>query len=174
MSKKIIITGKRNIDSFKEKKEEKKRKESKKWENIKILSKDDNYNQIKILNKLYLNETYEGEKYVKQEINKKRTSYKNQDVKKSKYDINYFITYDEIIEKLVLSQLKCYYCRCECLLMYKNVREKKQWTLDRINNDIGHYKDNVVICCLECNLKKGTKNDSHYKFAKQMKIIKTF
>ena len=93
MSKKIIITGKRNIDSFKEEKEEKKRKESKIWENIKILSKDDNYNQIKILNKLYLNETYEGEKYVKQEINKKRTSYKNQDIKKSKYYINYFIKY---------------------------------------------------------------------------------
>ena len=44
-----------------------------------------------------------------------------------------------------------------------------QWTLDRINNDIGHFKDNVVICCLRCNLKKGTKNDEHFKFAKQMK-----
>ena len=78
-------------------------------------------------------------------------------MKKNQNMIDKFITYDEIIEKLVLSKLKCYYCRCECLLMYKNVREKKQWTLDRINNNIGHHKNNVVICCLECNLKKALK-----------------
>ena len=58
--------------------------------------------------------------------------------------------------------------------MYKNVREYRQWTLDRINNDNGHNKENVVICCLECNLKKGTINDEKFKFTKQMRIIKTF
>ena len=29
-----------------------------------------------------------------------------------------------------------------------------QWTLDRIDNNIGHSKENVVICCLKCNLKE--------------------
>ena len=84
------------------------------------------------------------------------------------------IRYDDVIEKLVISKLRCYYCRKDCLLMYENIREMNQWTLDRINNDIGHFKDNVVICCLRCNLKKGTKNDEHFKFAKQMKIIKKY
>ena len=56
--------------------------------------------------------------------------------------------------------------------MYENVREKKQWTLDRIDNDIGHTSDNVVICCLECNLKRGRLDDKKFKFTKQMKIIK--
>jgi len=58
--------------------------------------------------------------------------------------------------------------------MYENVREEKQWTLDRIKNDIGHNNDNVVICCLKCNLKRGTINDKKFKFTKQMRIIKTF
>jgi hypothetical protein len=58
--------------------------------------------------------------------------------------------------------------------MYETVREKRQWTLDRINNDIGHNNDNVVICCLECNLKRGRLNDEKFKFTKQMKIIKKY
>ena len=66
------------------------------------------------------------------------------------------------------------YCKENCLIAYENVRENTQWTLDRINNDIGHSKDNVVICCLKCNLKRGTLNDEKFKFTKQMKIIKTF
>ena len=78
------------------------------------------------------------------------------------------------MEKLVISKLKCYYCRCNCLLMYDNVREKKQWTLDRIDNGLGHHNDNTVICCLECNLKKGTMNDEKFKFTKQLKITKLY
>ena len=48
MEKKILITGKRNIDSFSNK--EKKRLESEKWENKELLL--DNKKQINILNKL--------------------------------------------------------------------------------------------------------------------------
>jgi len=172
MQKKILITGKRNIDSLN--KEVVYRKESKKWKNIKDFDNINIHKQIELLNKLYLGEEYEGVKFVKIEIKRKLTSYKNQDKRKKVYDINLFIKYDEIMEKLVISKLRCYYCRCDCLLMYENIREKKQWTLDRLDNNIGHNNPNVVICCLECNLKKGTKNDAHFKFAKQLKIIKRF
>ena len=134
----------------------------------------DKYKQIELLNRLYLGENYEGKKFVEKEINRKVNGYKNQDVKKKVYNKKKMIRYDDVIEKLVISKLRCYYCRKDCLLMYENIREMNQWTLDRINNDIGHFKDNVVICCLRCNLKKGTKNDEHFKFAKQMKIIKKY
>ena len=74
--------------------------------------------------------------------------------------------------ELVISKLRCYYCRKECLLIYKTVREQKQWTLDRLDNSIGHTKDNVVISCLKCNLDRRCQNDKKFLFTKQMKIVK--
>lgn len=170
MEKKILITGKRNIDSFSNK--DKKRLESEKWENKELLL--DNKKQINILNKLYLKEEYEGIKTVKKSIEKKIKGYENQDIKKDKLNKNKLIKYEDLLEILVISKLKCYYCKCDCLLMYDNVREKKQWTLDRLDNEEGHNRDNVVVSCLECNLKKGTMDDKKFKFAKQMRIIKKY
>ena len=170
MEKKILITGKRNIDSFSNK--EKKRLESEKWKNKELLL--DNKKQINILNKLYLKEEYEGIKTVKKSIEKKIKGYENQDIKKDKLNKNKLIKYEDLLEILVISKLKCYYCKCDCLLMYDNVREKKQWTLDRLDNEEGHNRDNVVVSCLECNLKKGTMDDKKFKFAKQMRIIKKY
>jgi hypothetical protein len=42
--------------------------------------------------------------------------------------------------------------------------------LDRINNDLGHNNDNVVISCLECNLKRRKKSKDSFLFTKQLKI----
>ena len=58
--------------------------------------------------------------------------------------------------------------------MYSNVREQRQWTLDRIDNSIGHHKKNTVVCCLKCNLKKGTMDDEKFKFTKQLRIKKMY
>ena len=173
MSKKIIITGKRNIDSFTNKKD-KKRVNSDKWNKLENFKDMDIKKQIELLNRLYLDEEYEGKELVKKEVERKLSGYKNQDTKKKCYDKNYFISYENTLEKLVVSKLKCYYCKSDCKLMYENIREKKQWTLDRLDNDQGHNRDNVVICCLECNLKKGTMDDEKFRFAKQMRIIKKY
>jgi hypothetical protein len=58
------------------------------------------------------------------------------------------------------------------LLLYENNREEKQWTLDRLDNAIGHTKDNVVISCLKCNLERRCLNDEKFLFTKQMRLIK--
>ena len=71
---------------------------------------------------------------------------------------------EQTIEKLVASRLKCYYCKINMKLFYKKVRDMDQWTLDRINNDIGHNNNNVVICCLKCNINRRTTNDEYFKF----------
>ena len=113
-------------------------------------------------------------KKIKSDLRKKLTSYKAQDIKKDRYLENELITEEELYEKLVASRLKCYYCSQEVKLIYNFVRDDSQWTLDRINNDIGHFNNNVVISCLKCNLQKRRRNDEHFKFAKQMKIIKHF
>ena len=78
MTKKIQITGKRNIESLKGIKNPK-RTESEKWENKELLL--NNKKQTNILNQLYLNEKFDGYKSVEQSI-KKIKGYENQDKKK--------------------------------------------------------------------------------------------
>jgi hypothetical protein len=56
--------------------------------------------------------------------------------------------------------------------LYKLVREMQQWTLDRIDNDRGHFLDNVEISCLECNLKRKKQNSDKFLFTKQIKIVR--
>ena len=57
--------------------------------------------------------------------------------------------------------------------MYEYVREPKQWTLERLDNAYGHNKNNVVISCLSCNIRRRTMASEKYVQTKQMaKIVK--
>ena len=51
------------------------------------------------------------------ELKKKINGYKSQDIKKKRFNIDTFIKYDELIEKLLRSKLKCKYCFTNLLLM---------------------------------------------------------
>ena len=166
--KSVKIIGKRNVDSFKPK-NERKRKILDKLSEKNILIKE---NQHKLVKRLCANEDFSGNIFVKKELERKIKGYRAQDIKKNKLNEEKLIKMDECIDKLVLSKMKCYYCMEDMLLVYENVREPKQWTLDRIDNSKGHITENVVISCLDCNLKRRTMSDKKFKFSKQMKIIK--
>ena len=149
---------------------EKEIKERKKSENY------DNYifqqnKQIEFINKLYQNIHFDENKICIREIKLKLNGYKNQDKQKER-NVNNIINFDEIIEKLVLSQLKCFYCRENMKIVFENIREPTQWTLDRLNNYYAHNNDNVVVCCLKCNLQRRRQNHKSFKFSKQMIITK--
>ena len=169
MSKKIEIQGKRNIDKI-NKIEKPERKESQKWKIDDLLYT--NRKQIELVNKLYLEEEGEEEVWIKREIQKKIKGYKNQDLIKKLINLNKFISLSQTIEKLVESKLKCFYCKENCELIYKDIFAKKQWTLDRINNNEGHNFDNVVICCYECNIKRGDMDSERFKKGKELKIVR--
>jgi hypothetical protein len=109
---------------------------------------------------------------IKKQISSKLNNYKQQDVIKKVYDERKLINLEQVICKLQESSLKCLYCKEEIYLLYKLVREMKQWTLDRIDNDIGHFHDNVVISCLDCNLKRRKKSSNAFLFTKQMNIVR--
>ena len=166
--KSVKIIGKRNVDSFKPKKERKRKIIDKLCEKNTLIKE----NQHKLVKKLCANEDFSGNIFVKKELERKIKSYRAQDIKKDKLNEEKLIKIDECIDKLVLSKMKCYYCNEHLLLVYENVREPKQWTLDRIDNNKGHITENVVISCLDCNLKRRTMDDKKFKFSKQMKIIK--
>ena len=113
MSKKIIITGKKNIDAFVPKKN-RKRLESKKWENISYFKDMDMKKQIELLNRLYLNEEYEGINFVEKEVQRKLTSYKTQDLKNGIFESKFIFIPDK---KLTYS------CGCGTSFSYRYINE---------------------------------------------------
>ena len=74
--------------------------------------------------------------------------------------------------KLHNSKLKCYYCKCDTCLIYKNKNENQQWSLERFDNNIGHYNTNTCISCLKCNLQRRTDNHEYFKMGKELTLIK--
>jgi hypothetical protein len=112
-------------------------------------------------------------KTIKGQVEHKINNYKQQDVLKRRFNKELFINYETLIQKLYFTDLQCYYCKDTTLIIYSVVREMKQWTVDRINNDLGHDIDNIVISCLECNLKKKRTNNDAFLFTKQLQIVKT-
>jgi hypothetical protein len=133
-----------------------------------------NYNeQIKIINDISCNNLENSvTKIAIQQINKKISSYKQQDISKKMFENEQFIDFNCVISKMNESQLKCRYCKCEMSILYDITREMKQWSVDRVDNNKGHNKDNFHLACLDCNLKRRRKTDEKFLFTKQLNIIK--
>ena len=178
-SKKINITGTSNRYQMKKitnksyHKESKKRVESEKW-----TFSEEHYkyeNQLKMINDILnnnLNYTNEVSKIAIQEVNKKMYSYKQQDILKKRFDETNFLTFESIINKMNECELKCRYCTKEMNVLYDISREMTQWSVDRIDNDLGHNIGNFHLACLDCNLKRRRRTDEKFLFTKQLNIIK--
>ncbi len=164
-NKQISIIGKRNTDKILNIKEPKR--------DDFMLDEDflDFDKQLEVLRKLYFNENFDHVKDVIKVLEKKRKGYKYQDVNKQKYNEESFINFDTMIELLLSSKLKCKYCKQHMLLFYDKVGEKKQWTLDRIDNSYGHNNENVVISCLNCNIKRQDLNYDKFKLSKEIRKV---
>ena len=131
-------------------------------------------NQFTFINKMFFDEEFTEKKELIRELKNKLQSYKSQDKRKKVYDDKNFIDFDTLVEKIIASKMHCHYCGHCIYLFYNNSKEPRQWTLDRINNSLGHNCDNVVISCLDCNLRRGTLNKDKYLFTKKMKIVKKY
>lgn len=116
----------------------------------------------------------EGELYdiIKKQLNIKLQGYRSQDTIKKMFVEDEFMDMENTLCLLKESNLRCFYCK-ECVkVLYRQVREGCQWTLERIDNDYGHNKTNVVIACLTCNLRRRTMYHERFAFTKQMVITK--
>ena len=171
--KNIGITGRKNISKIVPEQLDTQRKEASNFDFPEYYY-DTPYQNL-IIRSLYLDlpDLLDTEKKVlTREINKKLASYKQQDIKNEIYSDYHIIKYPDVIQLLLESKMKCKYCRESVFLLYKEVRDPKQWTLDRIDNNFGHNNDNVIICCLDCNLKRRNTNMNKFLFTKQLKISK--
>lgn len=106
------------------------------------------------------------------DIGIKLNGYRNQDVLKNRLDSLTFITAQQTIDLLVQCNLTCFYCKCFTPILYKNVRDNNQWSLDRIDNDKGHSHDNVVISCLKCNLQRKRRSSNVFAVSKQIVLTR--
>jgi len=173
--KKISFSGKTNRYQIKKlvtsERSPKLKKEVTKWDFEQGVYTED-------IQKMFLKELYEQTNpcresiIAKREIEKKLNSYKQQDIRKSRFSEVEFITFENATNELWKSSLLCYYCKCFVFLLYEHAREPCQWTLDRIDNSIGHNAGNVVISCLKCNLKRRKTNQTAFLFTKNLIIVK--
>ena len=132
----------------------------------------DEQKQHNMLCQLYLNDEFDEKNVLLQAITKKLHGYKQQDSKHMIYSKHHFIPIDTTVQRLVESKLKCFYCEQKLMLFYKESKQDNQWTLDRIDNSMGHNSNNVVISCLECNLKRRNTDLDKFKYTKQLHIKK--
>lgn len=102
------------------------------------------------------------------EITNKLNGYRHQDIVKKKLDENKFIDFKTAIKLLVDSNLDCFYCKEKVQVLYEPSRTPKQWTLERVDNNFGHNKDNLKIACLNCNLHRRTMYHERFAFTKQL------
>lgn len=107
--------------------------------------------------------------FIHQQIKNKIASYRSQDIEKKILCEQAFVNIAYVLSKMEDCKLLCFYCTNTVLLLYENVREPKQWTLDRINNDYGHNIGNVEIACLSCNLRRRTMYHERYVLTQKIK-----
>ncbi len=89
--------------------------------------------------------------------------------KKDGYDINKLASIDELIQIYNNQNKKCYWCNR--IVSSINDELLKKISIDRINNNIGHEKNNIVIACIFCNLAKNNSQSTDFK--KYLNCLKT-
>lgn len=67
---------------------------------------------------------------------------------------------DAVITKIFKQDAKCHYCKQPMKLTNWEKFDKKQFTLERLNNSKSHCLSNVVISCWGCNELRGDKMSS--------------
>jgi len=106
------------------------------------------------------------------QIRGKINGYRHQDILKQKLDTEQFVDEEFVINELIQCNQTCFYCKENVNVLYEYVRASKQWSLDRLDNEFGHNKNNVVVACLGCNLRRKTMHHERYVFTKQLDIKK--
>jgi len=110
--------------------------------------------------------------FLAKEITRKVSGYKQQDVKRNLYDPNTLITTHQIRKKLIDETITCCFCNNHVSLLFDTVRDMNQWTLDRIDNNVGHSDKNTKIACLKCNLQRRRLDYDSFHWTKNLSISK--
>ena len=108
------------------------------------------------------------------QLEAKIASYRQQDKLKEMLDdtTTNSISVNSVVKHILQCDIKCFYCHTVMRILYKQSRDPTQWTIDRIDNDLGHTADNYVLACLGCNLKRRRQNLDKFHYTKNLTILK--
>jgi len=121
----------------------------------------------------FLNEEEERIYHVMiKQLEAKIASYRQQDKLKEMLDDTNAIHVNSVVKHILQCDVKCFYCHTVMRILYKQSRDPTQWTIDRIDNDLGHTADNYVLACLGCNLKRRRQSLDKFNYTKNLTILK--
>ena len=92
-----------------------------------------------------------SDQQLRTKIAKKLAAYKRQDRAKER-QFNLKVNY--ILQLRDEQQNRCAACNIELLWNYQ-IKDTQQFSVDRLDNNKGHFRGNVRLTCLECNRKRG-------------------
>jgi hypothetical protein len=107
-----------------------------------------------------------------QHVRQKIYGYRVQDFAKNKYNHLLFLREKDVLEMLCDCDMQCYYCHTPVMLIYEDVRDPRQWSIERMDNAHGHNRGNTAIACLQCNLRRRTIRAERYVLTKSIAIVK--
>jgi len=114
------------------------------------------------------------DRIIKSELIHKLHGYRVQDKTKNvTVEQGDIMTLSGCIDLIMNNNFKCFYCLQECSIIYPHRRDVLQWTLDRIDNTLGHVETNVVLCCFGCNIQRRNKPSNKFRESKQFVFVKT-
>ncbi|MEW8652543.1 MAG: AAA family ATPase [Candidatus Thiodiazotropha sp.] len=91
------------------------------------------------------------EQQLRKVIQRKLVAYKRQDAAKG---LRFNLKVDHILELKEAQSNRCAACNIELLWVYQP-KDTQQFSVDRLDNTMGHTRDNTRLTCLECNRKRG-------------------
>lgn len=84
-------------------------------------------------------------------ILRKIDEYKRQDKNRNMKITDEYVTISNVKQLLFKQENKCYVCGDNVITGYWETKCFYQFTLDRIDNNLPHNRNNVLICCYYCN-----------------------
>ena len=106
-------------------------------------------------------------------IKRKIAGYRQQDVSKDR-NAKDNAEFRDVVSKLVMAKGCCTYCDSLLVLSGGENRNKLQWSLDRIDNSLGHTANNTVISCLACNLRRRARSHTKFLAGSRMAFVKMY
>ena len=91
------------------------------------------------------------EQELRKVIQRKLVAYKRQDQAKG---LRFNLKVDHILALKEAQNNHCAACNIELLWAYQP-KDTQQFSVDRLDNSVGHIRDNIRLTCLECNRKRG-------------------